>query len=66
MEDDAAGHIGEEPGHGRPAGVGVQTSDDHHGQVRAPVPAHAPPRFPYRRSKRSTRPAVSRTRAVPV
>jgi hypothetical protein len=65
VERDAAGHVGEQPGHGRPAGVGVQPADDHDGEPRRD--SHGgQPFFPYRRSKRSTRPAVSRTRAVPV
>ena len=50
--------VGEQPPDGRLAGVGVQPADDHDGEHQ--------PFFPYRRSKRSTRPAVSRTRAVPV
>jgi hypothetical protein len=79
VEYDAAGDVGEQPGDGRPAGVGVQPADDRDGEARAPERAGQPGRqavarspvrrpscFPYRRSKRSTRPAVSRTRAVPV
>ncbi len=58
VERDTAGHLDEQPVDGGPAGVGVQSADDHDGEHQ-PCP-------PYRRSKRSTRPAVSSTRAVPV
>ncbi len=61
MEYDAAGDVVEEAGDGRSAGLGVQAGDDRDGEV-----GHRQACFPYRRSKRSTRPAVSRTRAVPV
>jgi hypothetical protein len=61
VEDDAAGDVVQEVGDSRSAGVGVQAADDHDGEV-----GHGQSCFPYRRSKRSTRPAVSRTRAVPV
>ncbi len=65
VEGDAAGDVGEQSRHGGPAGVGVQPADDHDGETGRGSHRRQP-FFPYRRSKRSTRPAVSRTRAVPV
>lgn len=61
MERDAAGDRGEQFLDGGPARLRVQAADDRYQQ-----PGHRPPRFPKRRSKRSTRPAVSSTRALPV
>lgn len=58
VQGDTAGHGGEQFFDGGPAGVGMEPADDDDGQGHGLLP--------YRRSKRSTRPAVSRTRAVPV
>lgn len=72
VEGDAAGDGAQQPLHHGPAGVGVQPADDRDGQLltghaapdRRSEPSWRPD--PYRRSKRSTRPAVSITRALPV
>ncbi|CAM5276612.1 hypothetical protein SCYAM73S_03739 [Streptomyces cyaneofuscatus] len=66
VERDAVRNPGEQRLHHLVPHLRVQPADDDDGQFAPLFLRHRASPRPYRRSKRSTRPAVSRTRAVPV